>query len=201
MAPYSVHPSYTFGGLEARRHRLREEQAWLDGPGYYAPDQALLAVELHVPAVPDAFERLRSDYLAEMHLKLMQHQLNQARACLTTRLFRLLSPLPGSSGRAAELSNVYAWSGNVHVWSCSQVPCTHARCLTAMIGLLQLLVAFAVAMTLNRTLIMPKMVCFCDRYWCVPSAFFPALAVLSPVLLDTCFLHASYMHASQMHDA
>ena len=80
VAPYAVHPSYTFGGPEAKRHRLREEQAWLDPPSYYAPERPLLAVELHVPAVPDAFERLRSDYLAELHLKLMQHQLEQASA-------------------------------------------------------------------------------------------------------------------------
>ena len=34
----------------------------------------------------------------------------------------------------------------------------------------QLLVAFAVAVTLNRTLVMPKLVCFCDRYWCAARA-------------------------------
>ena len=26
--------------------------------------------------------------------------------------------------------------------------------------------AFSLAMLLNRTLVMPKFVCFCDRYWC-----------------------------------
>ena len=80
VAPYAVHPSYVFGGLEARRHRLREGQIWLDPPEYYRPAQGLLTVELHVPAVPDAFERLRSDYLVDMHLKLVQHQLDQVRA-------------------------------------------------------------------------------------------------------------------------
>ena len=37
----------------------------------------LLQVDLHVPAVPDNFERLRSDYMVELHLKVMQHQLDQ----------------------------------------------------------------------------------------------------------------------------
>ena len=36
-----------------------------------------LQVDLHVPAVPDNFERLRSDYMVELHLKVMQHQLDQ----------------------------------------------------------------------------------------------------------------------------
>lgn len=30
-----------------------------------------------MPAVPDNFERLRSDYMVELHLKVMQHQLDQ----------------------------------------------------------------------------------------------------------------------------
>ena len=34
-------------------------------------------VDIHVPAVPDNFERLRSDYMVELHLKVMQHQLDQ----------------------------------------------------------------------------------------------------------------------------
>lgn len=29
----------------------------------------------------------------------------------------------------------------------------------------QLVVGFAMAMTLNRTLVMPRLVCFCDRFW------------------------------------
>ena len=33
-----------------------------------------------MPAVPDNFERLRSDYMVELHLKVMQHQLEQVRA-------------------------------------------------------------------------------------------------------------------------
>ena len=36
-----------------------------------------MQVDLHVPAVPDNFERLRSDYMVELHLKVMQHQLDQ----------------------------------------------------------------------------------------------------------------------------
>ncbi len=38
---------------------------------------SVLQVDLHVPAVPDNFERLRSDYMVELHLKVMQHQLDQ----------------------------------------------------------------------------------------------------------------------------
>ena len=79
IAPYAVHPSFAFGGLEARRHRLREGQIWLDPPGYHAPAQGLLTIDLHVPAVPDTFDRLRADYMADMHLKLVQHQLDQVR--------------------------------------------------------------------------------------------------------------------------
>ena len=79
IAPYAVHPSYTFGGLEARRHRLREGQIWLDPPSYYRPARGLLTIDLHVPAVPDTFDRLRSDYMVDMHLKLVQHQLDQVR--------------------------------------------------------------------------------------------------------------------------
>ena len=30
---------------------------------------------------------------------------------------------------------------------------------------LQMVAAFSLAMLLNRTLVMPKFVCFCDRYW------------------------------------
>ena len=37
--------------------------------------------------------------------------------------------------------------------------------LNAAVCALQMLVALAVAMTLNRTLVMPRFVCFCDRYW------------------------------------
>lgn len=44
----------------------------------------LIQVDLHVPAVPDNFERLRSDYMVELHLKVMQHQLEQVRALFVT---------------------------------------------------------------------------------------------------------------------
>ena len=71
---------------------------------------------------------------------------------------------------------------------------------------LQLLVAFGVAMTLNRTLVMPRLVCFCDRYWCaacttsVPCP--PHASTVSPAchwrtlpsLTCSSILHAS-MHA------
>ena len=30
---------------------------------------------------------------------------------------------------------------------------------------LQMVAAFSLAMLLNRTLVMPKFVCFCDRFW------------------------------------
>ena len=52
-----------------------------------------MQVDIHVPAVPDNFERLRSDYMVELHLKVMQHQLDQVMlgipACLLT--YTLLS--------------------------------------------------------------------------------------------------------------
>ena len=40
------------------------------------------------------------------------------------------------------------------------------RCaaLTALC-LAQMVAAFSLAMLLNRTLVMPKFVCFCDRFW------------------------------------
>ena len=34
-APYGVHVDYVFGGLVAKRNRLREAQLWLDEPSYY----------------------------------------------------------------------------------------------------------------------------------------------------------------------
>lgn len=80
-SPYGVHTDYIFGGLTAKRNRLREAQIWLDPPPYYGYPK-LLQVDLHVPAVPDNFERLRSDYMVELHLKVMQHQLDQVRLCL-----------------------------------------------------------------------------------------------------------------------
>jgi len=45
--------------------------------------------------------------------------------------------------------------------------------------------AFSLAMLLNRTLVMPKFVCFCDRYWC---------AVLLSDLLQT---EATPLHIHQ----
>ncbi|KAK9909514.1 hypothetical protein WJX75_003420 [Coccomyxa subellipsoidea] len=104
VSPYAVHMSYVFGGVAAKRNRLREEQIWLDDPGYY-DQKRLLTLDIHVPAIPDNFERLKNDYMVELHLKLMQHQLDQ------------------------------------------------------------LVVGFAMAMTLKRTLVMPRLVCFCDRFW------------------------------------
>ena len=118
-SPYGVHTDYIFGGLTAKRNRLREAQIWLDAPSYYSSPRLLqvqhlhrtaqhpshspqkpschlaclacsrccpgdfcktvhaLQVDIHVPAVPDNFERLRSDYMVELHLKVMQHQLDQ----------------------------------------------------------------------------------------------------------------------------
>jgi hypothetical protein len=33
---YGVHADYIFGGLAAKRNRLREAQLWLDDPYYYS---------------------------------------------------------------------------------------------------------------------------------------------------------------------
>jgi hypothetical protein len=50
-------------------------------------------VDLHVPAVPDNFERLRSDYMVELHLKVMQHQLEQVRSsCVSSCLGNATTP-------------------------------------------------------------------------------------------------------------
>lgn len=76
VSPYAVHMSYVFGGVAAKRNRLREEQIWLDDPEYY-DQKRLLTLDIHVPAIPDNFERLKNDYMVELHLKLMQHQLDQ----------------------------------------------------------------------------------------------------------------------------
>lgn len=76
VSPYSVHASYIFGGVAAKRNRLREDQIWLDGPSYYDVPK-LLTIDIDVPAVPDNLQRLRNDYLAEVHLKMMQLQLDQ----------------------------------------------------------------------------------------------------------------------------
>lgn len=110
VAPYAVHPSYVFGGLEARRHRLREGHIWLDPPAYYQPAQRLLTVELHVPAVPDTFERLRSDYLVDMHLKLVQHQLDQ----VCSRVFRIQGDVLHVAGVAVPLHP----TGTPHPFPC-----------------------------------------------------------------------------------
>ena len=82
VSPYAVHMSYVFGGVAAKRNRLREEQIWLDDRDYY-DQKRLLTLDIHVPAIPDNFERLKNDYMVELHLKLMQHQLDQVR-CMSS---------------------------------------------------------------------------------------------------------------------
>jgi hypothetical protein len=81
VSPYAVHASYIFGGVAAKKNRFREDQIWLDDPSYYDVPK-LLTVEIDIPAVPDNFQRLRNDYLAEVHLKMMQLQLDQAPSLL-----------------------------------------------------------------------------------------------------------------------
>ena len=40
-SPYGVHTDYIFGGLTAKRNRLREAQIWLDAPSYYSSPRLL----------------------------------------------------------------------------------------------------------------------------------------------------------------
>ena len=40
-AAYGVHADYIFGGLVAKRNRLREAQLWLDEPSYYSSPRLL----------------------------------------------------------------------------------------------------------------------------------------------------------------
>ena len=47
-SPYGVHADYIFGGLIAKRNRLREAQLWLDEPSYYSSPR-LLQVGAHIP--------------------------------------------------------------------------------------------------------------------------------------------------------
>ena len=43
-SPYGVHADYIFGGLIAKRNRLREAQIWLDEPSYYSSPRLLQVV-------------------------------------------------------------------------------------------------------------------------------------------------------------
>ena len=46
-SPYGVHTDYIFGGLTAKRNRLREAQIWLDAPSYYSSPRLLQVRHLH----------------------------------------------------------------------------------------------------------------------------------------------------------
>ena len=43
-SPYGVHADYIFGGLIAKRNRMRESQIWLDEPSYYASPRLLQVI-------------------------------------------------------------------------------------------------------------------------------------------------------------
>ena len=45
-SPYGIHTDYIFGGLAAKRNRLREAQLWLDEASYYSSPR-LLQVNPH----------------------------------------------------------------------------------------------------------------------------------------------------------
>eukprot|EP00854_Cymbomonas_tetramitiformis_P000671 gene671-1124_t len=49
LEPFVVHTSFTFGGLQGRRHRLREATLWEDPPEYYNNPMGYLTFEMDLP--------------------------------------------------------------------------------------------------------------------------------------------------------
>ena len=57
-SPYGVHTDYIFGGLTAKRNRLREAQIWLDAPSYYSSPRLLQVQQpLAAGAILDSIAR------------------------------------------------------------------------------------------------------------------------------------------------
>lgn len=77
VEPFAVHANFEFGGLAAKRHRLREAGLWNDPPEYYDSGRF---VDLKVPAVPgkpEAFENWTDARMVEYHFLAMRSQLDQ----------------------------------------------------------------------------------------------------------------------------
>ena len=136
----------------------------------------VLQVDLHVPAVPDNFERLRSDYMVELHLKVMQHQLDQVcnqfcTECIArdyiAETLEHRHHIPALKGLSLWLQAGGMSSAKVdeELEEFDDAYCILCKDISEERIGLQMVAAFSLAMLLNRTLIMPKFVCFCDRYW------------------------------------
>ncbi|KAI8466915.1 MAG: hypothetical protein J3K34DRAFT_482887 [Monoraphidium minutum] len=94
--PLAVRASHAFGGLPAKRHRLREAQLFADGPAYYydpatqAPRYVSFDLPLRPELSPAAFAALPPDAMRQYHgrgLALQLEQFWQAR----TRAARMLA--------------------------------------------------------------------------------------------------------------
>ena len=81
--PLVVRNTHTFGGLAAKRHRLREAGLFADGPGYYhdAASRAPKYVSFDLPLAPDLsaadFAALPPDRMRAFHAKALALQLEQ----------------------------------------------------------------------------------------------------------------------------
>ena len=73
----ALHGNFEFGGLPAKRQRLREAGLWNDPPEYYDSGRY---VELQLPTVlgrPEAFENWTTPRMVEYHFMAMRTQLDQ----------------------------------------------------------------------------------------------------------------------------
>ena len=77
VEPFAMHASMEFGGLPAKRARLREAGLWYDPPEYYDSGGFIELAHLASPGRPPGLDNWTDSHMLAFHMSSMRAQLKQ----------------------------------------------------------------------------------------------------------------------------
>ncbi|KAL4457956.1 hypothetical protein ABPG75_012821 [Micractinium tetrahymenae] len=79
VEPYNVHATWTYGGLEGKKARLRDLGLWMVDPPEHYEKGSFVTVDLQLPEPPAAYNQWReNEDMVSLHLSALAAQLQQA---------------------------------------------------------------------------------------------------------------------------